>query len=618
MYLSHYNLSAMPFQISTDPHFLYLSSDHKEALANLKYGLQAGNGYVVLIGAVGTGKTTLVNALVETLDENVYLAVINHPKMEPVEFLSFVARSFDPNVRLNSKADCLHFFKQFLQNAHAEDKNVLLIIDEAHRLSDDLLEEIRLLSNMEQTGTKLIQIFFVGQTELKRRLLSSPCRALRQRITLFYHLQPLSEEETGHYIRHRLTVAGAATAPFTPRAIHAIYRYSGGYPRRINRLCDRALLTGYVQARVTIGATTIHECAREINLIDPLQPAFRQYFRLRQTIWRWWDSPGMRQTRVDAVQALSTSWDRTRSAAGTVWQRTRTAAVHWTTQGRDAITAVARNGQKRQVALAALAAVLIVLAGWSLGVYWPDKGAMPQTAGAPDFTNDETSMLAAYTPKPPPSVSDRAAFAPRAATAAKKEAPTGETLRKANAFVTNGDYQTAILLLENDKDETLADRDLRDLYVSALIGQAGLIKSESPNMAGALLSRAIAVAPDNVDALVQLGNIYTQGGDYTRAVNAYTSALRHDERLPNALFNLGFIYANTGDYENAEAALQRVVDLKPPYVDKALFNLAVVQQKIGKPQACLASLEKAVAIRPDNVKARAYLQEIKASQEATQ
>ncbi|MBT8366064.1 MAG: AAA family ATPase, partial [Deltaproteobacteria bacterium] len=230
MYLSFYKLKEMPFNISTDPRFLWYGEKHGEALANLTYGLLEGNGYVVMTGDAGTGKTTLVNALIKTLDDNVLVANINHPTFGASEFLNIVAKTYDSTAEIASKADCLIFFKSFLQRTHVEGKTVLLIIDEAHRLPKESLEEIRLLSNMEKAHQKLIKIFLAGQNELKLTLFSPECHALRQRITLFYDLHPLSEDETLDYVVHRLKVAGTKKQLFTSGAIHQIQNFTQGYP----------------------------------------------------------------------------------------------------------------------------------------------------------------------------------------------------------------------------------------------------------------------------------------------------------------------------------------------------------------------------------------------------
>jgi len=270
MYLSFYKLNEKPFNISTDPRFLWYGEKHREAIANFKYGLLDANGYVVLTGDVGVGKTTLVNALIDTLDENVLVANINHPTLDTIEFLSLVAKTYDPSVEITNKTDFLLFFKSFLQKTYIKNKTALLIIDESHRLSREVLEEIRLLSNMEQAGDKLIHIFFVGQNELKSMLLSPECRALRQRITLFYDLEPLSEDETKSYITHRFKVAGTEKELFTSEAIHKIQDFTKGYPRLINIICGRSMLTGYVKEQRKINADIVSDCARELSFLDPI------------------------------------------------------------------------------------------------------------------------------------------------------------------------------------------------------------------------------------------------------------------------------------------------------------------------------------------------------------
>ncbi len=268
MYLSFYKIKEKPFSINTDPRFLWYGEKHGEALANLKYGLMEENGYVVMTGDAGTGKTTLVNALIETLDDNVLVAKISHPTFGADEFLYLVAKTYDSTVEVAGKADCWFFFKSFLQQAHAEGKTTTLIIDEAHRLPKASLEEIRLLSNIEQAYNKLINIFLVGQKELKLTLSSPECSALRQRITLFYDIQPLSEDETRDYVVHRLKVAGTEEQLFTFEAIHQIQNFTRGYPRLINIICDRAMLTGYLKEQKMIDAGIVSECAREISFLD--------------------------------------------------------------------------------------------------------------------------------------------------------------------------------------------------------------------------------------------------------------------------------------------------------------------------------------------------------------
>ena len=266
MYTSYYNLSEKPFQISTDPSFLWLGEKHKEALAILKYGVMDEKGFVLLTGEAGTGKTTLINALLESLDGETLVANITDPDLDLMGFLNLIAISFGVSQKFDKKEEFIVSFKEFLTKTHFDNKRALLIIDEAHRLSKKLLEQSRLISNIELPEKKLINIFFVGQNELNQRLLSRDCHALRQRITLNYQIQPLSESETLQYIHHRLKVAGNDKELFNREAISEIYRFSNGYPRLTNLICDHALITGYIREVKTITPDIIRECSQDVLL----------------------------------------------------------------------------------------------------------------------------------------------------------------------------------------------------------------------------------------------------------------------------------------------------------------------------------------------------------------
>ena len=219
MYLSYYNLREWPFQINSDPRFLWLGEKHKEALATLIYGVKDQRGFLLLTGDVGTGKTTLVNALLEKLDKSILVGNITDPKLDVIGLLNVVSASLGSPEKSEKKEDFLLSFTQFLTEKCAEKKYVLLIIDEAHTLSTDHLEQIRLLSNIELPERRLISIFLVGQGELNETLTSYECRALRQRITLVSRIEPLSEGETAEYIRYRLKIAGTNRELFSQAAV---------------------------------------------------------------------------------------------------------------------------------------------------------------------------------------------------------------------------------------------------------------------------------------------------------------------------------------------------------------------------------------------------------------
>ncbi|MEJ2283549.1 MAG: AAA family ATPase [Desulfobacterales bacterium] len=266
MYEAYYKLKAMPFQITTDPRFLWLGEKHSEALATLKYGIMENKGFLLLTGDVGTGKTALINRLIKMIDVAAIVAKIPDPGLSSLDFFNFLAVEFKINKKFDSKGAFLIYLKNFLHKAYAAHKKVLLIIDEAQRLNHELLEQIRLLSNIELQNRKLINIFFVGQPEFNEMLREDRNRAVRQRIGVNYHINPLSAAEAHQYIEHRLKVAGATRPIFEKDAIREIYSFSGGYPRLINIICDHALLTGYASDLTTINKKVIKECERELQI----------------------------------------------------------------------------------------------------------------------------------------------------------------------------------------------------------------------------------------------------------------------------------------------------------------------------------------------------------------
>ncbi len=266
MYLSHYHLEKSPFKTSPDPTFLWLGEKHKEAFALLQYGLVENEGMLLLSGEAGTGKTTMINFLLNTIGDSALTAVIPDPVLSPPDFLRFLALEFNLSRKFKTKGDFLVQFKQFLLEAEAADKKVLLIIDEAQSLYHALLEQIRLLSNIERDDRKLISIFLVGQNEIMDKLLKEKNRAVRQRITASYHIEALSRLETHQYIEHRLKVAGAKENIFTPEASAQVFAASEGIPRLINTICDCALLIGYVRDLTVIDEDVINECQKDLNV----------------------------------------------------------------------------------------------------------------------------------------------------------------------------------------------------------------------------------------------------------------------------------------------------------------------------------------------------------------
>ena len=300
MYLNFYQLQHKPFQITTDPKFLWLGDKHKEALATLKYGIMEDKGFLLLTGDVGTGKTALIKLLVKTINVSAVVATLPDPGLEPLDFFNILAEEFKMERRFASKGDFLIEFKQFLLKANLSQQKVLLIIDEAQRLTVEMLEQVRLLSNIELENRKLINIFFVGQTEFNRTLLDERSKALRQRITVSYYIEPLIETETRQYILHRLKVAGAGREIFTPDAMLRVHAFSQGYPRLINIICDHALLTGYASGVKTIDVNLIRECEKELRLPEMRDP--------RDPVPRAPSSPLSEEPSEDLPAAKGFSW----------------------------------------------------------------------------------------------------------------------------------------------------------------------------------------------------------------------------------------------------------------------------------------------------------------------
>jgi type II secretory pathway predicted ATPase ExeA/phage tail protein X len=269
VYRNFYNLHEKPFDLTPSPRFLYLGESHKEALALLTYGVVERKGFILLTGEVGTGKTTMVHALLSNLDDSVQYISISNPLLSPEDFIDYLSFSaFKNRAHFKSKTAFLFEFEKFLRNCLNQQKNVILIIDEAHRLSFDLLEEIRLLSNMELADEKLINIFLIGQPELNEKLSDPRCRALLQRISSRYHIPPLDLRDVVAYMANRLKIAGAREGDeiFSKNAFKAIHQYSGGYPRMINILADNALLLGYSKEKRKITAGIVKQCYDDLSL----------------------------------------------------------------------------------------------------------------------------------------------------------------------------------------------------------------------------------------------------------------------------------------------------------------------------------------------------------------
>jgi len=646
MYLSHYNLFKKPFQITTDPKFLWLGDKHKEALATLKYGVVDQKGFLLVTGDVGTGKTTLINALLENLENDTFVAFITNPALNLIDFFNFIAISFNIPKKFDNKVDFIVYFSRFLKEVYSENKNVLLIIDEAHNLSKDLLENIRLLSNIELPEQKLINIFFIGQNEINQTLASQECRALRQRIMLTYQIKPLSEIETFEYIKHRLKVAGTEKKLFNRRAIQKVYRFSNGYPRLINKICDHALLTGYVRDLKKIPPAIIEECSKELSLPGEIKknkvsifsdqpsnehpPHFVTYpFTSPQQAERTKKKMNLEEeTKVNTTQnSRGPTVTRIRKKLflwGSAAMNTQKRIFLWAsaamnTQKRIFLWAsAAMNTQKRMFfwgSALILAVIVMILGGLSnKGISSKEnlqKPTPPVHTAPLSYSNEPgrhftslTYIERGSTPTPAHSV--------KVPPAGKSKTREPIALELAKQELNNKNYSRSVELFEDIiARNQITIPEVKVYYSQALRGLAGKLLRKNPGEAGILLRKALETDPQNAGAHFDLGNLYTKSKDYSKAINAYQKAADLNYRSTDTFFNLGFIYASKKDYMNAEKMFLLAAESRPNYLDKALFNLAVVQQKQGKRKQCIDNLEKALIVNPKNQRVRKYLNRFK-------
>ena len=265
MYTEYFGLADSPFSISPDPHYLYLSDKHREALAHLIYGVGDQGGFIVLTGEVGTGKTTICRSLLQQVPDNVDIAFIINPKQSINQLLQSIFTELSvPHQQGMTSKEMIDRLNEYLLRAHANGRNTVLIIDEAQNLSTDILEQLRLLTNLETNEKKLLQLVLLGQPELNEMLSRPELRQLAQRVTARYHLSSLSKVEVSEYIQHRLSVARCHTQVFTPSAIKAIYKLSAGIPRLINLICDRSLLGVYALNGSMANAAIVKKAAKEV------------------------------------------------------------------------------------------------------------------------------------------------------------------------------------------------------------------------------------------------------------------------------------------------------------------------------------------------------------------
>jgi len=266
MYKNFFGLRENPFNLTPDPEYLYMSSVHREALSHLLFGIEQRKGFVMITGEVGAGKTTLCRSLLTSLPKKTHTALILNPSVSAIELLKTINQEFGLRAKHRSKKDLLDDLNNFLLDILADGGNAVIIIDECQNLAPEVLEQVRMLSNLETEKEKLLQIILVGQPELEKTLSSPSLQQINDRITLRYYMGPLSVSETGDYIDHRLTVAGShGDIKFTRSAVKLIYNYSRGLPRRINVVCERAMIFAYLKGTRKMGKYILKSSIKELS-----------------------------------------------------------------------------------------------------------------------------------------------------------------------------------------------------------------------------------------------------------------------------------------------------------------------------------------------------------------
>lgn len=266
MYNEYFGFKESPFSIAPDPRYLYMTDQHRDALAHLVYGLNSDGGCILLTGEVGTGKTTICRCLLEQIPEQAKIALLLNPKVSEIELLETICDELkiaypDSNNSVKTYTDRIY---KFLIESHRNNEKIVLIIDEAQNLDSEVLEQLRLLTNLETNQRKLLQIIILGQPELLDILGRTEMRQLAQRITARFHLQPLTKSEVKAYVDHRLAVAGQNIRLFPESSIKLLFKLSKGIPRLINVICDRALLGSYVENQYTVNTRTMKKAAKEV------------------------------------------------------------------------------------------------------------------------------------------------------------------------------------------------------------------------------------------------------------------------------------------------------------------------------------------------------------------
>ncbi|NOQ46041.1 MAG: tetratricopeptide repeat protein [Desulfobulbaceae bacterium] len=532
--------------------------------------------------------------MLTTGSEHYLVAKVTNPTIDLIGFFNVIASSLQIRQRFESKADFLLYFSDFIEKISRENKRVLVVVDEAHKLSPEHLEEIRLLSNIAGPGMNKITFFFIGQNELNQVVLSDKCAALRQRITLHFQVEPLTENETEQYIRFRLQVAGTAENIFNHAAVSEVYRFAKGNPRLINMICDRALSTAYVDTSRTITPETIRECSRKLLL------------------------PG--ESLSDLLTRVSRQSKAKFKILEIFFSLCKEKFCERLSSFRRSAPALFNFGLKLKTLIAAtacIAAFAFLLKG---NVTPPEfnegKPGEKQPVTAAQRATDKEKP----TPSPSAAItSNRQKFengvqqeiSPSTNNFAVEKITQPVSLEFVLGLLEKEKFSEAAALLEAAmRSEEGGKADIKTLHARALRGEAGQLIKKDQKQAEQLLLKAVAVDATNYMVYFDLGKLYTAQKEYEKAIDAYTRSIKINPGFPGAYYNFGLIYSVFKNYVRAEEMFMQSAKLQPAYLDKVLFNMAMVQHRQGKIQQCTANLEKALKVNPENKKAKKVLREM--------
>jgi len=614
---SFFHLKRSPFQLSPNPLFFWLSSTHKEALGTLQYCLMNKKEFALITGDVGSGKSILINSFlenIEDIEEGILLIKITNPPTDLIDLFKLLAISLEFS-EVDNKADFINQFEKFLQEIQRNHKRLLIIIDEAHKLTPDQLEELRLLVNMTSIEKESITFFFLGQNKLNQILLTDKCLALRSRIAFHYHIKPLTREETENYIAFRLLIAGGDIKIFSRHALGKIHELSDGNPRFINTICERSMMEAHSRAKKIVSRAIVKTAYKKILLPGEDKP----------------DAVIEKNSEITAIQHFKREY---------IFNLIKN------------IYSICLHGKKHFVSsthlnnfnLRTIIPVGFIIGAVILFIVWNFKNfsstditihpqiSEPQPESSPSLSSLEKSdsvisQSEADVGSPPPTKSVNASIKKKVMTVdnaspsiyleKKKKTESTSTsisLLSIRSMIADKQFSEAIIRIEQAKKQkklTFNIDEIHRLYAKAVLEKSKqLLKENQNNIAIELFLHAIMFDASNPTFYFELGKIFTGLGKYDEAVEMYGKSLEINPNNSGTYYNLGYIYFVKNNYNVSEKMFRESAKLNPPYLDKVLFNMAVVQYLQGKRKQCVDNLKEALRLAPDNKKAKKMLNKI--------